>query len=332
MAGVANEGIALEALDAWGIEAPQIRLIKERENAVYSVEDPSGHRYALKLHRYGYHSDQELLAEYSWIAALNESGLRVPQPMASIEGSPLVHVAFEGRHHQLDLVPWIEAEPLAAVSTDDAGPDELRRIYTELGRLAARVHLQSQQWQVPAGFSRKAWDAEGLLGQAPLWGRFWELEALSPGQRDTVGAARAQAEIDLRHYAESPEGQASFSLIHADLVQDNVLVSDGALHLIDFDDAGFGWHLFELATALYFEREAEDFDLMLASMVTGYRDIKPLSDEQLAVLPLFFLLRSFTYLGWVHERPGSETAAELTSMLVMGCLREAEHYLQLRGS
>ena len=69
---------------------------------------------------------------------------------------------------------------------------------------------------------------------------------------------------------------------------------------------------------------------MLASMVTGYRG-KPLSDEQL-VLPLFFLLRSFTYLGWVHERPGSETAAELTPMLVMGCLREAEHYLRLRGS
>ena len=139
MAGVANESIALEALNAWGIEAPQIRLIKERENAVYSVEDRSGHRYALKLHRYGYHTDQELLAEYSWIAALNESGLRVPQPLASIEGSPLVHVAFEDRHHQLDLVPWIEAEPLATVSTDDAGPDELRRIYTELGRLAARV-------------------------------------------------------------------------------------------------------------------------------------------------------------------------------------------------
>ena len=184
------------------------------------------------LHRYGY-TDQELLAEYSWIAALNESGLRVPQPLASIEGSPLVHVAFEDRHHQLDLVPWIEAEPLATVSTDDAGPDELRRIYTELGRLAARVHLQSRQWQVPAGFSRKAWDVEGLLGQTPLWGRFWELEALSPGQRNTVDAARAQAEIDLRQYADSPEGQASFGLIHADLVQDNVLVSDGALHLID---------------------------------------------------------------------------------------------------
>ena len=127
---------------------------------------------------------------------------------------------------------------------------------------------------------------EGLLGPTPLWGAS-KLEALSPGQRNTVDAL-APAEIDLRH-ADSPEGQASFGLIHADL-QDNVLVSDGALHLIDFDDAGFGWHLFELATALGFEREAEDFDLMLASMLTGYREIKPLSDEQLAVLPLFFCL------------------------------------------
>ena len=67
----------------------------------------------------------QLLAEYSWIAALNESGW-VPQPWRRLKVAP-GHVAFEDRHHQLDLVPWIEAEPLAAVSTDDAGP-KLRRI------------------------------------------------------------------------------------------------------------------------------------------------------------------------------------------------------------
>ena len=32
------------------------------------------------------------------------------------------------------------------------------------------------------------------------------------------------------------------------------MVQGDRIKLIDFDDAGFGWHLFELATALYFIR------------------------------------------------------------------------------
>ncbi len=36
--------------------------------------------------------------------------------------------------------------------------------------------------------------------------------------------------------------------------------------LIDFDDAGFGWHLFELATALYFEMEQDYFAVPRAGL------------------------------------------------------------------
>ena len=327
MGGVANEQLAIEALQAWGIESPGLTLVKERENAVYEVDDRVGQRYALKLHRHGYHSDQELLSEYQWIAALNAAGIHVPEPLKSIEGSPLVHVCLDACDHQFDLVPWIQGEPLAALATDGSSTDELQQIYTQLGRLAAQVHTQSSHWQLPNGFLRKAWNLEGLLGEAPLWGAFWELDALSSGQRETIDTARRRAELDLRKYAASPEGREGYGLIHADLVQDNVMVSDGILHLIDFDDAGYGWHLFELATALYFEREAPNYDVMLSAMVAGYREYRALSDVQLAQLPLFFLLRSFTYLGWVHERKGSPVAAELTPMLITGCLREARSYL-----
>ena len=43
------------------------------------------------------------------------------------------------------------------------------------------------------------------------------------------------------------------STIHADLHAGNILVRDGGVTVIDVDDAGFGWHVYELAVALLME-------------------------------------------------------------------------------
>ena len=49
-------------------------------------------------------------------------------------------------------------------------------------------------------------------------------------------------------------------MIHADLVPENVLVDGDSIRLIDFDDAGFGWHHFEIATALISSSRQAHFD------------------------------------------------------------------------
>ena len=116
-------------------------------------------------------------------------------------------------------------------------------------------------------------------------------------------------------------------MIHADFVVENLLVEGDTVRLLDFDDAGFGWHLFELATALYFEMEEDFFPRAFDAMIAGYREHRELPDEQVAQMPLFFLARSFTYLGWVHTRSETQTAKELTPMLVSKCCGLARDYL-----
>ena len=41
-----------------------------------------------------------------------------------------------------------------------------------------------------------------------------------------------------------------YSLIHADMHPGNILVDGDRLTVIDFDDTGFGWHQYDIATAL----------------------------------------------------------------------------------
>ncbi len=99
------------------------------------------------------------------------------------------------------------------------------------------------------------------------------------------------------------------------------------VHLINFNDAGFRWHLFEIATSLYFILGEPFFEQARDALIRGYRRQRQLPDEQLVLLPLFFLARGLTYVSWVHTRRETETAKELTPMLLTAACELAEGYL-----
>ncbi|MDH3439501.1 MAG: phosphotransferase, partial [Gammaproteobacteria bacterium] len=108
---------------------------------------------------------------------------------------------------------------------------------------------------------------------------------------------------------------------------ENIMVDEDGVRLIDFDDAGFGWHLFELVTALIFIRGEDYFDRAEQALIEGYRKHRSLTDMDLELLPLFYLARSTTYVGWVHTRSETETARELTPLIVGMTCELAEDYL-----
>ena len=47
----------------------------------------------------------------------------------------------------------------------------------------ARIHNVTTSWKPPSTFERHALDADGLMGDAPFWGPFWELGELTDDQR-----------------------------------------------------------------------------------------------------------------------------------------------------
>ena len=80
-------------------------------------------------------------------------------------------------------------------------------------------------------------------------------------------------------------------------------VGHQGLHVIDFDDAGFGWHHYELAVALHHYQEDDRFGDIQAALVDGYREARPLADSVVAMLPMFLLVRSLVHLAWRAQRP-----------------------------
>ena len=319
------EAAGRDALRRWNMTDVSLHLIKYRENAVFRVES-DGLRRALRMHRHGYHTDEELRSELLWIQALGEAGITVPTIVPAASGDLFVtHAASDlPGDVQVDLFEWIDGEQLGSIEEGIADDANIAVTYRAIGELAARVHNQAVSWKLPPGFTRHAWDAAGLAGESPFWGRFWEIESATDEQRTLLVRGRDTVFRELGELAKSP---GTYSMIHADLLMENLLVDGEQVRLIDFDDAGFGWHLFELVTSLYFIRGETYFDRARDALFEGYRDHRQLTDEQLELLPLFFLARGLTYVGWVHTRHETETAKELTPMLLEAACDMADEYL-----
>ncbi len=303
-----------QALALWGMGGASTRLVAARENHVYRV-DHEDRSYALRLRRPGYRSDAELRSELDWMAAVASGGLHVPTPVPSLSGAYLQEI--DGV--RADMLDWLSGRPMA-VLFDTETPGFGAELFRRLGRAMADLHRISQDWDQPAGFVRCRWDREGLLGEAPIWGRFWQNPMLGEEDRRLFSAVREEAGRHLRDV----EGDLDFGLIHADLVRENVLVDGSRLWLIDFDDGGFGFRLFDVATSLLKTIEAPDHVALRAALFGGYRERRALDTGD---LDLFLLLRALTYVGWIIDRMDEPGAAERNARFVTRARALAKRYL-----
>lgn len=282
------------ALALWGLTGHPTTLVARRENLVYRVDCTPPR--ALRLHRQGLRTKAELASELDWMAALQTRGLSVPQPFPALDGA----LCHELSGQIVDMLGWLDGVPMGKggrLNPELDGPSA----YRALGQAMANLHLKSDDWTPPPQFHRHKWDFDGLLGETPLWGRFWENPRLTPVEADLLTKARHRAR-EMLSALTAPD----YGLIHADLVQENVLFGASGPQLIDFDDGGFGYRLFDMATVLNFILREPDPEPLQKAFTQGYLATRPID---LTVLPLFQAIRAFTYVGWIVPRlsePGAE--------------------------
>ena len=323
------ETLVRDALPLWDIDPDSpLALLKLRENAVFRVLDgATGGKYVVRVHRAGYHTDDELRSEWQWMNSLREYGVLTPVLRYSGNNRmfEIVESAEVPEARQVDIVEWIEGEQLGSVEEGlEGSADEIRERLETLGSVMAKMHNHVENWREPEGFTRHAWDVDGFTGGEPFWGRFWELPALSIRQKGALRKVREKLRSDLTSLGKSP---AIYGLIHADLVFENILADKDGLRVIDFDDSGYGWYLFDLVTTVFFLHGTEHFTLAKDALIAGYRKERHLTDEHLAWLPVMFMARATTYLGWMHTRSETETARERTPFIIELVFSLVEDYL-----
>ena len=82
-------GCARDALAAYGGHpGASVELLNVSENATFLVSDPDTGPSVLRVHRLGYHTEQEIASELAWMDALRtEAGVRTPRVLPAADGA-----------------------------------------------------------------------------------------------------------------------------------------------------------------------------------------------------------------------------------------------------
>jgi Ser/Thr protein kinase RdoA (MazF antagonist) len=298
-------------------------LINVSENATYRLDDPAtGDRWALRVHREGYHSPTAIASELAWLAALKESAAAVvPTPLPGRDGALIQSVAAEGlpRPRNVVLFAWESgAEPAA---NDAAG-------FEKLGETAARMHAHVRAWTPPPWFERHTWNFDTSLGATPHWGRWRDGMGLTPEIEAALAETVAAIERRLARFGTGPD---VFGLVHGDMRLANLLVDNGAVKVIDFDDCGFSWFLYDCATTVSFFEDAPEVPDLLAAWVRGYRRFGNLSPEEEAEIPTFVMLRRILLIAWIGSHSDTDLARSMGVAYTQGTVPLCERYLSRFG-
>jgi len=177
----------------------------------------------MRLHRPGYNTRAELDSEVQWVQSLDRAGIPVPAAVPTLDGGHYSTVEIGGQSVQVGVVEWVDGLPLSEIYKHSGAGRSLVDDYRRIGKISAQIRRHGENWTPPQAFVRRRWDTDAFLGEAPAWGRFWEVDRLSAAQKALFAHARALLTTELTHIGTT---SSTFGLVHADLHLGNVMASD----------------------------------------------------------------------------------------------------------
>jgi Ser/Thr protein kinase RdoA (MazF antagonist) len=309
-------------LRRWGMPPDcRVRLLTLSENATFALEG-DGADLILRLHRVGYSSAEEIRSELAWIMALRENGvIETARPIPGGDGEFLQRLASPAGRPERHAVAF-ERLPGAQPAQGDSLP-----WFERLGEVTAKMHAHARAWVLPPAFRRKRWDLAAMVGPQAYWGPWRAAIGLDAGGTKLIEAALA---LITRRIAAYGVGAERFGLVHADLRLANLLADREHLRIIDFDDCGFSWFMYDFATAVSFIEQDQKLPSLLEAWIRGYRRIARLAEADAGEIPTFVMLRRILLCAWLASHSEVPIARELGAAYTQGTLAIAEEFLRGR--
>ncbi len=267
------------------------------------------------------HSPRDSQDDTEQVGAIASAARRIPDAL-SLGGFR----AAASLYDRLGRLPWHRQ----SLSTSDV------TMYEALGRIAATLHLQAQSWRPPHPGARIEWnwDATFSSGWNNFYGRHYWDDGLLP-RRDTalVDSCARLMKTRLEAYG---QGSDRYGMVHSDLRMANLLKDGEGITVLDFDDCGPGWFMYDLAGIVGFMEHRPDLSEILRHVVHGYRSRRPLGDEDVREIPTFVMMRRIGLLqamayhvGDIDEGEGEsvELTPEILQFYARGTALLARRYV-----
>ena len=263
--GDGSSRLALRAAEHWGYR--RARFVRSSANHVFFSNSNGGAGDSvLRLRPAGSGVLEDAHRIGDLAARIAAGGGPVASACASGEGTFAVEIGVGRARYVASMFLRIDGPVLDAASVTPAQA-------AAWGRGLARLHDAATRLDPPPSLPH--W--RELVQQAT--------ETLAGGLLADASAGVAQ------EVARLGTGGDSFGIVHGDPELDNVVWHVGTPRFVDLDDAAWSWFAADVAFALRdFAPPAGAPDTASqpsASFLAGYREIRPLTDEELTWLPVF---------------------------------------------
>ncbi|WP_051575254.1 phosphotransferase enzyme family protein [Sporolactobacillus terrae] len=318
---IASRALANYAIDPRAV----VRPLNYSENVVYLIEERvSKTRFILRVGKPDYHNNGEVEAELAWMSIVKkESKIEIPDVVKGINGKYVQKLLSD----ESDAIYYCVLFTFLSGQSLDDDLNALPIYFEQIGEIAAEFHNINSKNLIKLGdFKRPVWNYETTLGVDAKWGRWQEGLGIDDQKMNVF---QRVADIIQKRLERFGVNDDRFGLIHADLRTVNLLAEGEKLKVIDFDDCGFSWYLYDLAASLSFIEHMDYVPKLVKLWLSGYRKHRYLSLEEEHEIPTFIMMRRLALLGWVGSHSDTETAKEMGRDFTIQTERLAKHYLKL---
>lgn len=299
------------AREHYGFDAVAAEPVGVSENYAFALTSRDGGRGFCRVHVGDPGYDARLPGEFALLDHLAgiEPDLAI-RGRRTREGGCRVAFTHAGRPYLFMLFTWVPGDHRAQ---DAVTPEDM----AAMGEATARFHLAA-----PAAWAsrppRPVYDTDCYGGPESFFHRPDFAELVRPENREPFHEVRRR----LYAYAASPRASA-LAPIHFDLHLGNFLFEDTQARIIDFDECGYGYPLFDLGHILFALNHRPDHDALSEPLIEGYERVtrRPIDRADLrmfqgvqaiAILRYFFRLYDRTHgeTNLFHVVPGIARAVE----------------------
>ncbi|MFE8700053.1 phosphotransferase enzyme family protein [Cytobacillus sp. FJAT-54145] len=227
-------------------------------------------------------------AELEWLTHLSNSGILVPLPKNSHSGKTIEEITINENVFYTVAYSQVVGEPI-----DVTNPTLWNeKLFYQWGITLGSIHATPMNREVERPFYT---DAKTSYYKTVQFLKDYEDENIRSSLKDII------QEINTVSHTEP-----SFGLIHNDFHQGNLIVHNGIIGVIDFDDCVYGWFAQDIAVTLYHAfwqaTEIGDYDssfgeTFLESFLEGYLQKHKITAEMIEQIPLFLRWRQFFLLA-----------------------------------
>ena len=267
-----------QAAAHWNADPASLQLVNHGINVVYRFI-ANDQAYYLKLTHAQLKSPAALTANWDFLLHLAKNSAPVSPPALSAGGQKVVAIS---QNEEIFLASVAQAMP-GQLLTEPILPEDT---YIHWGRALAHLHNASASFQPTDPSHYLSWDNN--------WN---EIRALIDPNDHIALTEFEQVDAWFQTLSTDPP---DFGLTHADFRAGNMLLCQGRITIIDFDEPVWHWYPADLARPFLELADCplEDRRQALNWFIQGYRTLRPMDDFWVENLPWFMRMNTLGIYTW----------------------------------